>query len=122
MSTLHGIAYLACPYASDHKEVKRLRLALVTDTAGRLMQKGQVIFSPLTHNAPIAAEVSLPTNWNFWSRIDLAFLSHCSRLLVLTIKGWEESIGVQAEIKAAKAQGIPVYYIDYRTLSTRKAP
>lgn len=121
MDKLPGIAYLACPYASESGCLMHTRLRAVTKVAGRLMNKGQVIFSPLTHNAPIAKAVELPTNWDFWSRIDLAFLAQCDRLLVLTLTGWKDSIGVQAEIKAAKAQGIPVYYLTYPDLFSRKA-
>lgn len=122
MDKLPDIVYLACPYASRHKELRDIRLTLVTEMAGLLMNTGQVIFSPLTHNAPISKAFELPNGWDFWSQIDLAFLSHCSHLLVLTLPGWKESTGVQAEIKAARAQGIPISYLTYPDLEARKAP
>jgi hypothetical protein len=33
-------------------------------------------------------------------------------VFVLTLPGWKESVGVQAEIRLATDVGIPVFYID----------
>jgi hypothetical protein len=53
----------------------------------------------------------MPTDWEFWMDFCIALLSKCDRMVVAKIPGWEESKGVQAEIRYAQDHGIPVEYI-----------
>jgi Domain of unknown function (DUF1937) len=48
----------------------------------------------------------------FWQQHDMAFLSVCDEVMVLKLDGWAQSVGVQAEIAAAKALGKPVSFLD----------
>jgi hypothetical protein len=47
-------------------------------------------------------------NWEFWEAQDRRLLQACDELWVLTLDGWQRSIGVRAEIKIAEALGKPV--------------
>jgi len=51
-------------------------------------------------------------DWQFWQRHDLAFLAFCDEMVVLKLPGWEESIGVRAEIAAARTLGKPVTFLE----------
>lgn len=105
------LAYLACPYSHPDKAVREHRYRVATKTAGRLIKKGYTIFSPITHSHPIHEMSKLPTDWEFWKKQDMDYLSCCSRLFVIKIRGWRESVGVQEEIRIAIKSKIPIEYI-----------
>jgi hypothetical protein len=75
----------------------------------------QYVFSPISHTHPIAeaSEGKLPMEWEFWEGFDRQYLNVCKKIIVLRIPGWEESKGVQAEIKIGTEMGIPVEYMDW---------
>ena len=103
--------YLAAPYAHPDPLVKRWRLKTVNLTAGRLMQKGQWVFSPLTHNA-LLDQYGVFGDWSTWGDYDLEMVARCDALLVLKLPGWEESKGVQGEIKQARKLEKEILYLD----------
>jgi len=102
--------YLACPYSHKDKRVMRKRFREANRAAAKLMGSGHYVFSPISHTHPIAEAGELPRDWEFWAGYDTAIISRCTKMIVLTIDGWEESIGVQSEIKLAKKFCIPIEY------------
>ena len=105
--------YLATPYTHGDPAVREKRFLEVTLVAAYFVRKGENIFSPITHFHPMAKYSGLPDTWEFWREIDDIYLSHCKALYVLTADGWEESIGVQAEIAIAKELELPIYTFDF---------
>jgi len=104
---LNGITYLACPYSHASKQVREDRFAAVNLAAGHLMRRGRFVFSPISHTHPIAMACELPFGFDYWEAYDKAILDHCCDVVVLTLDGWEDSVGVQAEIAYAKELGLP---------------
>lgn len=104
--------YLAGPYNHDLATVKDHRFRELTKHAGSLMALGVLVYSPITHNHPIALRSSLPGTWEFWKQFDLAVLKHCKQLIVLKLPGWETSTGVAAEIEFCQKNYIPITYVD----------
>lgn len=74
------------------------------------MQLGEIVYSPISHNHPIASAHGLPTGWDFWEMYDTAFLEQCKLLIVLRLPGWDKSKGVDAEIKIANKLKIPIEF------------
>jgi hypothetical protein len=107
------LTYLACPYSHPDKKVRRRRFVLVTQAAAWWMKAHprSNVFSPLTHSHPLHEIAGMDGSWQFWKRIDTQYLRLCSRMVVLTLDGWKESVGVQAEIKIAKRLNIPITYL-----------
>jgi hypothetical protein len=56
-----------------------------------MMERGEVVFSPIAHTHPIALKGSLPTDWEYWKKVDEEFIKACSKLGVLILDGWEDS-------------------------------
>jgi len=102
--------YLSSPYSHPDPEVREQRFDAVCRAAARLMRAGNVVFSPVAHSHPIAQH-GLPTGWEFWEPHGRAHLARCDELLVLLLDGWEESAGLQAEIRVAGELGKPVRYL-----------
>lgn len=109
------LIYLAVPYTHADPAVEDYRYRTVTKVATELMKKGRVVFSPITQAVPLKQAGELPTKWEYWKTFDTVFLERCDRLMVLTLDGWKESVGVTEEIQIATRLGLPIEYIDLNT-------
>lgn len=103
--------YLATPYSHENKDVMEERFHQVTAAAGKLLNMGYVIYSPITHGRPIAQATKLPHHWEFWERLDRVMLSRADGLIVLNLPGWDTSVGVTAEIQIAAEFQLPVHHL-----------
>jgi hypothetical protein len=107
-----GLVYLASPYSHPDPAVRLARFEAANRVAAILMARGILVFSPLSHSHPIALAGCLPLSWDYWERYDRAILRACGSMLVLTIDGWRELVGVRAEVKIARELGFPVGCVD----------
>jgi dCTP diphosphatase len=103
----NGVAYLSSPYFDPNPLIKEARHAIVNRVAFKLMSQGIMVYSPLTHNLPID-RLGIHGNWVTWKKFDHEMLSRCNRLIVLKLKGWENSKGVAAEIACAEKLKMPI--------------
>ena len=103
--------YLATPYSHPMQNIRRDRFNEVNIVAGYLMRQGFLVFSPISHAHPIIEAGDLPKGWELWSEYDLTFIEWADEIFVLRQDGWEESVGVTAEIKLAKKLNKPVKYL-----------
>jgi len=92
--------YLASPYSHPNAQIREQRFHDACRTTAELMRAGHVVFSPIAHGHPICSH-GLPIDWTFWEQIDRAFIVRCEEMVVLTLDGWRDSEGVQAEIRIA---------------------
>jgi nucleoside 2-deoxyribosyltransferase len=104
------VLYLASPYSHPNAGVRQHRFEEACRAAAALLRAGVAVFSPIAHSHPIA-RFGVPTSWDYWSRLDREFLARCDVLAVLTLAGWRESVGVQAEIALAYKLGMPIVYV-----------
>jgi hypothetical protein len=104
--------YLATPYSHDDPAVMQARFEAVNAAAAELMSRGQHVFSPISHSHPISVVGDLPVEWDYWEAYDKRLLAICDQLYVLTLDGWQESVGVAAEMKLARSMGKPVRFYD----------
>ena len=100
--------YLACPYSDPDAQVREYRNTKANRAAAWLMLLGHLPYSPLSHTQSWSKHAELPYDFGFWSAHCLAFVDWCEALVVLSLKGWNKSRGVAAEIDHARAQGKPV--------------
>lgn len=112
--------YLACPYTCrNNPNTSEARYKIATIVAGSLM-KDYVVFSPLTHSHPVS-ELGLAPHfdWDFWQRQDFAMIRKADEFWVLTIPGWQKSVGVQDELKLATELGKPINYCGLEFIQQR---
>jgi hypothetical protein len=107
-----ALVYVASPYTHPDPEVVQARYEQVSRLTARLVAEGEAAVSPITYGHHLLDFHTMPTDWEFWMDFCIALLSKCDRMLVAKIPGWEESRGVQAEIRYAQDHGIPVEYIE----------
>lgn len=109
------ITYLASPYSHPDESVRIERFHAANKAAALLMQdRKHAVFSPISHSHPVAEHLpnELLMSWPFWMDQDFPILEYADELVVLTLPGWKESRGVQAEIAHAQIHGIPVRYME----------
>ena len=104
--------YICSPYSHPNPLIREARFRAVCRFAARMMREGKVVLSPIAHSHNIALAGSLPGDWEFWRPFGVAWLAACSSVIVLRLEGWNESIGVQEEIRLSIEAGKPVTYVD----------
>ena len=118
--------YLASPYTAKGIRSKLKRQTLqeqrfreVTLLAIKLIKQQKLdLILPITTSSVLQTlDKTVGHLWEAWKKTDTALVKHSDALLVATMPGWEESTGVQAEIRIAKRNKIPVFYIDSLTLA-----
>ena len=116
-TTNEGFIYLASPYSDSNADVMYLRFKQSCIAGAKLFKKGVVLFAPIAQSAMLVEHGDLGgTDWKTWASFDTTIIRQCKAVYVLTLDGWQESIGVTAEIVYAISEQIPVYYLDYETL------
>jgi hypothetical protein len=105
--------YLASPYSSNDPAIRQERFEAVCRIAARLLRQGRTVYSPIAYGHAICA-YGVPGDWRFWQRHDRPFLEACDEVVVLMLDGWQDSLGVQAEIALAREMGKPVSFMAVR--------
>lgn len=106
-----NLIYLASPYSHPSVTVREDRFERVCRAAGELMRLGYMVFSPIAHSHAIGKLCDLPKDWAFWERQDTAILARCTSMIVLMLDGWEQSVGIQAEVEFAQRRLMPIAWV-----------
>jgi len=102
--------YLASPYSHPDPAVVERRFEAACQAAAALIRQGKTVFSPVAHSHAIC-RYGLPGDWRFWQRHDRKYLEACNEVVVLMLDGWQESVGVQAELVVARELDKPVSFL-----------
>lgn len=102
------VAYLAAPYTHKDANVRTVRFHSVNHAAAYLIKLGLHVFSPVSHTHPIAVQGDLPRGWDYWQAFDERMIQACDLLIVLTLDGWQQSIGIRYEIAIARDYNLPI--------------
>jgi nucleoside 2-deoxyribosyltransferase len=117
VADMKKLIYLASPYSSTDPQVVLDRVDATAQALARLIESGELVFSPIIHSHPIAHLVSFSAlnhtegELSGWMKFDFDFISKCDEVWVLQLDGWEQSRGIAAEIEYAESQQKPVRYI-----------
>lgn len=108
-----GYIYLGSPY-SKYEAGHDAAARVAADAASRLMCL-MVVYSPIAHGHAAAAH-GLPLTWDFWKRQCQPLVDSASGLIVLTMAGWQESVGLQYEIEEFVRMNKPILHVSPRWL------
>lgn len=103
--------YIASPYSHPDPVIMRTRFLLAQEYCAALINQGEFPYSPIVHCHEMALRYKLPTDFEYWRNYNLDMLRRADSMTVMTIPGWEESVGVKAETAAARAVNLPVFYM-----------
>jgi len=105
--------YLACPYSHPLEGIRLARFRAANIAAARLMAEGHIVYSAISHTHPIAVENNLGLDWDYWRPADVYFIGLCDEMVVLKYPGWEESKGIDAEMRLAKSIGKKIRFMEW---------
>lgn len=105
--------YIAAPYSHPEKIVRKMRYLAVVAYARRLLAENRMPFSPVIHCRPIAENFSFAEDFASWRPYCLHMLEFAKEMHVLNMTGWNDSLGVTAEIHHATMLNIPVRHVPY---------
>lgn len=103
--------FISSPYSHNDKTVEQERFNEACAYAAYLFSENRTAISPLIIGHSILKYARLPSDYEFWKNYSLELLKTCSEIHVLRLTGWEESIGVQDEIRFAVEHNIDIHYI-----------
>jgi len=110
--TVQGRIYIGCPYSDELESVRHWRFVQVTRAAEYMLTRGLPTMSPISYSHQFAHIGGC--DFEAWRELDLSLLGRwATELWVLMLPGWEQSVGLAAEIEYADEAGIPVRYIDW---------
>lgn len=105
--------YLATPY-SEYAAGIQQAAEDACRAAALLIRHGVPVFSPIAHSHWIAIHGDIePTRHDLWLPADAPLMGAACGLIVVRMPGWEQSYGVDQEIKAFRAARQPIYYMEW---------
>lgn len=106
------IEYLAIPYTHDNVFVKHFRAEVSNYIASELTKQGRIVFAPISAWHHIAIKYGLLGTFEYWKTLDEQFICASKNIIVVMLDGWKKSNGINLEISIAKANKIPIEYLD----------
>ncbi len=104
--------YLACPCTHDDRRVETLRRIIATNTGARLVMEGRNIYSPITMSHPMDVMQRGRIPHHRWLEVDKQIFRHAGRLVIIELEGWQQSVGINNELKWARELDIPIEMLD----------
>jgi len=97
--------YVASPYSHPAPAVREDRYRAVQEYTAILLRARSWCYSPIVHCHHLAQTFQLPFTADYWQEYNEHMLERSDALHVLKLPGWEDSRGVQAEIRYWAALG-----------------
>lgn len=105
--------YLGSPYTDKSKLVQHTRYLQVSKVVADMLCHNIHVYSPIVHCHELAKRFRLPGDFDFWQEYNYAMLEQASHFHLLELEGWNDSKGLQSEIKFALAKAIPIVRISH---------
>lgn len=97
--------YIASPYSHPATAMREFRYREVEGYTAKLLSERSWCYSPIVHCHQLSIRFSLPFTADFWEAYNFHMLERCDALHILQLPGWEDSRGVQSEIRHWNALG-----------------
>lgn len=107
--------YLAAPYTHKDRRVVKERVNKINTVASLLMNRGHIVFSPISHSHYIAVDNNLPTDFKFWQAMNHSFIDWSDAMGVLMLDGYNYSDGIEDEKKFCCLTNKHIFYIELAT-------
>ena len=104
-------AFVSSPYSHTDPVITQQRVDAVTAFVHHRLVANEMVISPIVYGHSIVLTHQLPGTYEFWETFCLSMLKPCTKLYVLCLDGWVESVGMRGEIEAATLWNIPITYV-----------
>lgn len=112
----YELIYVASPYS---KYIWGIDAAFddIAKITGRLIRNELNVYSPIVHTHKIAIASGMdPLDHSLWMKIDETLMNKSDALLVVKMQGWQESYGVNYEVRYFDTRGKPIHFFDPGTV------
>lgn len=120
LAELDGYVYLGSPYAKYPGGLAEAA-RIVAACAGQLMLRGLNIYCPIAHGHAVSGQAELPREWEFWKKQDQPLIDGAAAIIVLEMKGWYDSVGLNYEVSEFIKAGKPILYLEPGDLGVEEA-
>lgn len=100
--------YLASPYSHPNSIVRELRFRAVELALADMLKNRIWTYSPIVHCHALANKYDLPKDFEYWQEYNETMLNPAACFVILTLPGWDKSVGVGAEQRFANDIALPV--------------
>lgn len=116
---VHSLVYVSAPYSNFQN--KQSFMIVLTRFIGRYMMAhpDKHLVTPLFNHYTQDNTPGMGRDYSFWMNYSRNLLKRCDRMIVLTVPGWDKSVGVSDEIEYAKQRNIPIEYVSVEDLRER---
>jgi hypothetical protein len=104
------LVYLASPYTHECPLVVSDRHWRTMAFVARHLVAGRLVYSPIVYAHTMALRHTMPTSHEWYWIFNKTMIDRCDVVWILRLDGWEQSVGVCAEINYAEMTGKPIKY------------
>lgn len=104
------VVFVAAPFYSDDKDVRRERTKIVAHYCQQLLKQGICCLSPVIFGTKVLDFYELPANFEFWEKLSYQYLDLSTEVHVLRIDVWDKFKGLSKEIEYATKLKLPILY------------
>ena len=105
--------YVATPYSKYPGGIDKA-FKDASRATGLLIQAGVKVYCPIAHTHPVAIFSGLdPLDHGIWLEADRTFMETASGMIVVKMKTWDESIGIQHECQTFARADKPILYMEW---------
>lgn len=108
--------YIASPYTHHNLDVMISRYEAVLHHTGRLKSLGVICFSPIVYGHEFFIRGYAPPDFTFWREFNDKMILMSAEVTILTLPGYNESVGVKHEIDFARDNRIPVRFVAHENI------
>lgn len=110
------VYYLCSPYSHEDPAVRQKRFEEAQRCAYSLQERGFILVEPIGSNHYKSVTFNVSPSFTYWKKTCEALIDRTDGIVVLLMDGWQESKGVQAEIRYAKSLDKEVVYMKVEDL------
>lgn len=103
-----GFYYLASPYSHVDKEIEAARYREVIAYAAMFFDHRINVMSPIMQCHDMSRSHKLPSDAETWRDYNRALINASSGMIIATIDGWLESLGITSEINYCREINKPI--------------
>jgi hypothetical protein len=117
----YGLVYLATPYSKYHAGQQKA-FEDAASLAGRIVNRGVFVFSPIAHGHPMFQFGEVPNNQVLWGKFNGLFEAACGAILMAQMDGWRQSQGMSDERHKFWKANKPIFFLDPEDLRVDVRP
>ena len=103
--------FVISPYSDPDQDVVNEHVWGAEEYLATLIKQGHVAFSVIVAFSDFCEKYQIDSNYDYWEKYCQQMIESTHVVHVLMLDGWEDSVGVQAEIAHARSLGKLIEFI-----------